>query len=188
MCRRTGLENNNNFATVFYVILAKFKPADVHMHRVIGSLLIADRTLQSQFLPVKHFTRHAHYLFHASTHRRRSVHRCNPPLPPLFSHARTLARTHARTHAERCRPEHRDYHRDTDEHSKGFLYDMVWTLYDMRNCAVLQEEAKVVILRFGSDAEPSCMQMDEVNGNFCTCQVYLRKISATGIHRPQCAC
>ena len=26
----------------------------------------------------------------------------------------------------------------------------------------LQEEARVVLIRFGSDADPTCMQMDEV--------------------------
>jgi hypothetical protein len=38
-----------------------------------------------------------------------------------------------------------------------------WEVYQaVTRCRLLQEEDRVVIIRFGHDADPLCMQMDEV--------------------------
>ena len=43
-----------------------------------------------------------------------------------------------------------------------FIANIIFSFIYLKNKAILSEEDKVVVIRFGHDWDPTCMKMDEV--------------------------
>ena len=101
-------------------------------------------------------------------------------LAALFERLRSLQRERARYHC--CLPPHADAARRTPARATmSYLLPHLRTGWAVDQ-AILNEEDRVVVVRFGHDYDPVCMQMDEALSkiadkvkNFCV--VYLVDIT-----------